>query len=90
MDAQQRLHLPQDKPKSFVVFLGGTLAGLVVFLPIIVAALALERVTWLLAGSAGLAIVWLAAAFMCLLFTARLAAGDYRHLEPRRWRDQVW
>jgi hypothetical protein len=44
----------------------------------------------MLAGAAGLAVAWLPAAFMALLFAARLAAGDYREIQPRPWREQVW
>jgi hypothetical protein len=79
-----------EKPKSLLVFLAGLLAGLLVFVPMIIAGLALEKVMLMLTGAAGLAVAWLPAAFMALLFTARLAAGDYREMQPRPWREQVW
>ena len=86
----QHIHLPHDKPKSLLLFLAGLLAGLFIFVPMIIAGLALERVMVMLAGAAGLAVAWLPAAFMALLFAARLAAGDYRQIETRPWREQVW
>ena len=90
MDAIHHLHVPHDKPKSLLFFLGGLLAGLFVFVPMIIAGLALEKVMLMLSGAAGLAVAWLPAAFMALLFAARLAAGDYREIQPRPWREQVW
>ena len=90
MDAIHQLHVPHDKPKSLLFFLGGLLAGLFVFVPMIIAGLALEKVMLMLTGAAGLAVAWLPAAFMALLFAARLAAGDYREIQPRPWREQVW
>jgi len=89
-NAAQLVVLPHDKPKSLLLFLAGLLAGLFVFIPMIVAGLALERVMLMLAGAAGLAVAWLPAAFMALLFAARLAAGDYREIQSRPWREQVW
>ena len=90
MDVIDQLPLPHDKPKSLLMFLGGLLAGLFIFVPMIIAGLALERVMVMLTGAAGLAVMWLPAAFMALLFAARLAAGDYREIQPRPWREQVW
>jgi hypothetical protein len=43
-----------------------------------------------LAGTGGFAVTSLVAAFFALRFTAELAAGHYRHIEPRPWREQVW
>jgi hypothetical protein len=90
MQIIDRIAVPQDKPKSLLTFLAGLLVGLFVFVPMIIAGLSLERVMLMLAGAAGLAVVWLPAAFMALLFTARLAAGFYREIQPRPWREQVW
>ena len=90
MDVFERFPVPNDKPKSLLVFIAGLLAGALVFVPMIVAALAMEEVPLLLVGAAGLAIAWLPAAYMGLLFAARLGAGHYRRLEPRPWSEQVW
>ena len=90
MDAIDQLPVPHDKPKSLLLFLAGLLAGLFVFVPMIIAGLALEKVMLMLTGAAGLAVAWLPAAFMALLFAARLAAGDYRQIQTRPWREQVW
>ena len=90
MEVMQQLPLPGDKPKSFIVFMAGLLAGLFVFLPLIIAGLSLEKTTLMLVGAAGLAIVWLPAAYMCLLFAARLAAGYYKELQAKPWKEQVW
>jgi hypothetical protein len=90
MQVLDRLQFPDDKPKSFLVFLAGLVIGLIAFVPMIVAGLWLEKVALLLAGAAGLAIAWLPAAYMGLLFTARLGAGYYREMRARPWREQVW
>jgi hypothetical protein len=90
MHVFEQLPVPNDKPKSFLLFVAGLAIGTLVFVPMIVAALALEKVPLLLYGAAGLAIAWLPAAYMGFLFTARLAAGHYRNLEARAWKEQVW
>ena len=90
MDVIDQLPVPHDKPKSLLFFLAGLLAGMFLFVPMIIAGLALEKVMLMLTGAAGLAVAWLPAAFMALLFAARLAAGDYREIQARPWREQVW
>ena len=90
MEVMEQLPLPDDKPKSFIVFMAGLLLGLFIFLPMIIAGLALERTMLMLAGAGGLAVVWLPAAYMCLLFAARLGAGYYKEIRSRPWREQLW
>ena len=85
-----RFLLPDDKPKSWVVFLDGLLLGLLVFVPLVVVALHYEMIPLFLFAALGLAIVWLTAAFLGQRFAASLAAGRYRDLQPLPWRDQVW
>ena len=82
--------LPGDKPKSLVLFLGGALLGLLIFLPIAVVGLSLERVPLFLTGTAGVAVSWILAAFMGFLFTAGLRAGRYKEMHELPWRQQVW
>lgn len=82
--------LPGDKPKSFVLFLGGALIGLLVFLPLAVVGLSLEKVALFLSGTAGVAVSWILAAFMGFLFTAGLYAGRYKEMHALPWRQQVW
>lgn len=94
-DSTQQPVLPEAltsprTPKSFILFVGGVLLGLFAFVPLIIAGLALERVPLLLAGALGLAVAWLPAAYMGFLFTARLAAGWYKGLGPKPWREQLW
>ena len=84
------IHYPHDKPKSLLVFLAGLTIGLVIFVPLAITGLALEKVGLFLTGSAGIAATWLPAAFMGFLFTAGLYAGRYKQMEDRPWRDQVW
>ncbi len=79
-----------DKPKSLLVFIAGTLAGLVVFVPLAILGLANEKVMLFLTGSAGIALTWLPAAFMGLLFAAGLYAGNYREMRSLPWREQLW
>ena len=84
------IHLPHDKPKSLIVFLAGILAGLLVFLPLAVLGLSLEKPPVFLTGTAGVAVSWLLAAFMGFLFAAGLYAGRYKEMHELPWRDQVW
>ena len=84
------IHLPHDKPKSFVIFLAGALLGLLVFLPLAVIGLTLEKVPVFLGGTAGVAVSWLVAAFMGFLFAAGLRAGRYKVMQELPWREQVW
>lgn len=84
------MSLPLDKPKSLVLFFAGLLAGLMVFLPMAILGLTFERVGVFLAGTAGVALTWLPAAFMGFLFAAGLYAGRYKDIRPAPWREQVW
>lgn len=80
----------QDKPKSLVIFLIGLFAGLLVFLPLAVVGLTLEKITMFLTGTAGVAVSFLLAAFMGFLFATGLRAGRYKEMHPLPWREQVW
>jgi hypothetical protein len=84
------IHLPHDKPKSLLIFLAGLLAGLLVFLPLAVVGLTLEKVPMFLTGTAGVAVSFLLAAFMGFLFAAGLRAGRYKQMHELPWRQQVW
>ena len=77
-------------PLSLVVFLAGTALAVGVFVPVALAGWHLEKIPVFLAGTGAFAVAALVAAFMGLRFTAALAAGHYRVLEPRPWREQVW
>ena len=77
-------------PLSWIAFLAGTALAVGLFAPIAIAGWHLEAIPLFLAGTGGFALTSLAAAFMGLLFTASLAAGRYRVLETRPWREQVW
>ena len=78
------------RPRSWLVFLIGTGLAVGVFAPIAMAGWHLEKIPVFLAGTWGFAVTSLVAAFFALRFTAELAAGHYRHIEPRPWREQVW
>jgi hypothetical protein len=84
------IHFPHDKPKSLVVFIAGLAIGLLVFLPLAVVGLTLEKITMFLTGSAGVAVSWLLAGFMGFLFAYGLRAGRYKDMHERPWRQQVW
>ena len=84
------IHLPHDKPKSLIVFLAGLLAGLLVFLPLAVIGLSLEKVPLFLTGTAGVGVSWLLAASMGLLFAYGLHSGRYKEMHELPWRQQVW
>ncbi|HYC36530.1 MAG TPA: hypothetical protein VEC19_08930 [Usitatibacter sp.] len=78
------------KPKSFIVFVTASLLALLLFAPVAIVGLSLERAPVFLAGTAGVAVTALTGAFMALLFAAGLYAGRYRELHPAPWREQVW
>ena len=84
------LHSPIGKPKSFVLFVAATLLAMLLFAPLAIVGLSLEKVPLFLAGTAGVALTALTGAFMALLFAAGLYAGRYRDLHPAPWREQVW
>jgi hypothetical protein len=78
------------RPLSWLVFLVGTALSFLVFAPIAMTGWHLEKIPVFLAGTGGFAVASLVAAFFGLRFTAGLAAGRYRTVEPRPWREQVW
>lgn len=77
-------------PLSLVVFIAGTALAFLVFAPLALAGWHLEKVSLFLAATGAFAVVSLVAAFMGLRFTAALAAGHYRAVEARPWREQLW
>lgn len=77
-------------PLSLVVFATGTMLAVFLFAPLALAGYHLEKIPLFLAGTAAFAVASLVAAFMGFRFTAALAAGRYRAIEPRPWREQVW
>jgi len=89
MDALER-PAGTDWPLSLVAFAAGTGLALALFVPLALAGWHLESIPLFLAATAGFAVASLVAAFMGLRFAAGLAAGRYAHLQPRRWRHQVW
>ena len=84
------IHFPHDKPKSLVIFLAGLFAGLLVFLPLAVVGLTLEKIAMFLTGSAGVAVSWLLAGAMGFLFATGLRSGRYKEMHDLPWRQQVW
>lgn len=79
-----------SQPKSWFAFLAGAGIGFLLFLPIAVAGLAYELIPLFLAGLAGAALAWIAAAFMGIRLASGIAQGRYRDLRPLPWREQVW
>ena len=78
------------KPRSLVVFLAGTALAMFFLAPLAFSGFHFESIPLFLAGTTAFALVSLVAAFMGFRFMAELAAGHYRTLEPRPWREQVW
>ena len=85
-----RFLFPENRPKSWVVFLDALLLGLVLFAPLALVGFHYEMVPLFLFASFCLGIAWCLAAFMALRFAAALYAGHYRNLQPLPWKDQVW
>ena len=79
-----------DWPLSLVVFAAGAMLSFFLFGPLALAGYHLERIPLFLAATGAFAVTSLVAAFMGFRFTAALAAGHYRMLQPRPWREQVW
>jgi hypothetical protein len=77
-------------PKSWFAFLIGAGVGFLLFVPLAVVGLALERIPFFLVGLAGAAAAWFVAAFMGILLASGIRSGRYRDLRPLPWRDQVW
>ena len=92
MDAHDRLESGGrvSWPLSLVTFLAGTMLAFFLFAPLALAGYHLERIPLFLAATGAFAVASLVAAFMGFRFMAALAAGHYRTVEPRPWREQVW
>jgi len=78
------------QPKSWIGFLVAAGIGFLLFLPLAMVGLALERIPFFLTGLGGAAAAWFVAAFMGILLAYRIRAGHYRDLQPLPWREQVW
>jgi hypothetical protein len=89
MTSANRPFIPQDKPKSWVIFvlagLGGLGVGLIGF-----------GLRWLgFTTSANAAMVlfigcWLVMAFAGLILAVRMLSGSYKDLQSKPWREQKW
>ena len=77
------------RPLSWLVFLGGAALAVLLFAPLAMVGWHFERIPVFLAGTGGFAVAALVAAFFGLRFSAGLAAGHYRTVQPRPWREQV-
>ena len=85
-----RPFIPQDKPKSWVIFVLAVLIGLLVFGPIGFLGAYFEVTELYLLAAFGFMSCWLVAAVTLIVFFAKLISGKYRNLPPRPWSDQVW
>jgi hypothetical protein len=81
---------PVKRPRSWLVFLAGTALALGICAPLALAGWHLESIPLFLTGTGAFGIASVVAAFFGFRFAAGLAAGHYRHVEPRPWREQVW
>lgn len=78
------------KPLSWFAFLAGVGAGFLFFMPMTLVGLACEKIPLFLSGMGGIAVSFLAAAFMALKLATGLYEGRYRDVHPAPWRQQVW
>ena len=89
MASAKRPFIPQDKPKSWVVFVLAGLSGLGV---------GLVGFALMWAGFTALAYVamvlfvgcWLVGAFFIVIFAACTFSGAYKDLSPKPWSEQKW
>lgn len=79
-----------SKPLSWFAFLLGAALGLLVFAPLTFVGVAFEKIPLFLIGMGGIAVSFLAAAFMAIKLATGLAQGRYRDVHPAPWRQQVW
>ena len=84
-----RPFLPLDKPRSWTVFVVSCLTGVVIGAVGFGAAF-LELDFLRLAAMALFGVCWAIAAVSWVLFMVRFTNGDYRGIEARPWKDQIW
>jgi hypothetical protein len=81
---------PNDKPKSFVVFLCAGSSALLICGPIMGLGIFFEA-NWLLnLGELGFLLCWVVGFGSGLVLSFGNWSGRYEKLEPREWKDQVW
>lgn len=82
--------IPRDKPKSWIIFICGVLIGLLVAGPLAILGSALNF--WLLKiiGSVLFFACWAIAAIMFFVGIISRISGNWKKLEDRNWKDQVW
>ena len=78
------------QPLSWFAVLAGVALGFLFFVPMTFLAVAYEKVPLFLTGLTGIAISFIAAAFMGLKLASGIAQGRYREIHPMPWREQVW
>ena len=78
------------QPLSWFAFLAGVALGFVLFVPMTFVGVAYEKIPLFLTGLTGIAISFIAAAFMGLKLASGIAQGRYRELHPAPWREQLW
>lgn len=85
-----RSFIPDDKPKSWVVFTLAGLIGVVIFGPLMFAGDYFgSKVLYNLAFG-GFLICWMAACGAGILLTVGKAQGKYANVEKLPWDKQVW
>jgi len=82
--------LPQDKPKSWIVFIIGILAGLLIAGPLMFSGIFQEIEAFQFLGKLLFTCCWIVAALMWVVFISRSIAGHYKGIEDRDWDEQVW
>jgi hypothetical protein len=82
--------IPQNKPKSWVVFVCAGLIGLLCFGPFMLLAHFLEITPLLYIGKTGF-FMCVAAMFLTWpVFIFGLLTGKYKDIPARTWKEQVW
>lgn len=81
--------IPNDKPKSWVIFILAGLIGLAVGLVGFAAAWA--GISWLKRAAIFIFVLcWLVSAATWLVFIFGLLTGRYKNIQPREWSEQLW
>jgi heme O synthase-like polyprenyltransferase len=87
--SNRRPFLPLDKPRSWTLFVVSGLVGMAIGLVGFVAASFELRAVQILAM--GLFMVcWTVAAVSWVVFVIRFVTGQYRNIQARAWKEQVW
>ncbi len=87
---ENKVFIPRDKPKSFVIGILSCLVGLFVAGPILIAGKYYEINLIEIIGQFMFISCWVLFATSWLIFIFGLTNGKYKNLEEKEWSEQLW